>query len=262
MSSTFCFFICLLATTIGAISGIGGGVIIKPVLDAVSTLSTATISFLSGCTVLSMTIVSLIRSQNDDSKIEKRTATPLALGAAFGGILGKQLFDVIRSAYDNSSVGVVQNVVMVFLTVFVLWFQIRRDKIKYLHVRNLAGCFIIGFVLGMISAFLGIGGGPINLVVLYFFFSMDTKTAAVNSIYIIFFSQITSLASTILTGSIPEFDVSYLVIMITGGILGGFMGRSVSRRLSNKHVDILFMLLLTVIIVISCYNVYHFKHLV
>ena len=49
------FLICLAATTAGGISGVGGGVIIKPVLDAVSGMGVATVSFLSGCTVLAMT---------------------------------------------------------------------------------------------------------------------------------------------------------------------------------------------------------------
>ena len=55
------------------------------------------------------------------------------------------------------------------------------------------------------SSFLGIGGGPINLVVLFYFFSMETKTAAQNSLYIILFSQITSLLTTLITHSVPEF---------------------------------------------------------
>ena len=42
------------ASIVGAICGIGGGVIIKPTLDAFGVLSVATISFLSGCTVLSI----------------------------------------------------------------------------------------------------------------------------------------------------------------------------------------------------------------
>ena len=40
------------ASIAGAICGIGGGVIIKPTLDAFGVLSVSTISFLSGCTVL------------------------------------------------------------------------------------------------------------------------------------------------------------------------------------------------------------------
>ena len=44
--------ICLAASTVGAICGIGGGVIIKPVLDAMQIMTVQQVSFLSGCTVL------------------------------------------------------------------------------------------------------------------------------------------------------------------------------------------------------------------
>ena len=53
------FSITFIATAFGAISGIGGGVIIKPVMDALVDFPIATISFLSGNTVLAMTAVTL-----------------------------------------------------------------------------------------------------------------------------------------------------------------------------------------------------------
>ena len=59
MQYLFYSLICLLATTLGAISGIGGGVIIKPVLDATASISVSQISFLSGCSVLAMSIVEI-----------------------------------------------------------------------------------------------------------------------------------------------------------------------------------------------------------
>ena len=48
------FIISLLASVAGAICGIGGGVIIKPTLDLFHLDSVATVSVLSGCTVLAM----------------------------------------------------------------------------------------------------------------------------------------------------------------------------------------------------------------
>ena len=55
------FLVCLAASGVGSIAGYGGGVIIKPVLDALHILPVSTISFLSGYTVLSMSIISLRR---------------------------------------------------------------------------------------------------------------------------------------------------------------------------------------------------------
>ena len=54
------FVVSFLASIAGAICGIGGGVIIKPTLDMFGLASVSTISFLSGCTVLSMRLYSLV----------------------------------------------------------------------------------------------------------------------------------------------------------------------------------------------------------
>ena len=51
------------ASVVGAICGIGGGVLIKPLLDAFGVLSVASISFLSGCTVLSMSCYSVVKAK-------------------------------------------------------------------------------------------------------------------------------------------------------------------------------------------------------
>ncbi len=52
----YLIFLCVSfgASLVGAICGIGGGVIIKPLLDAFGVLSVSTISILSGCTVVAL----------------------------------------------------------------------------------------------------------------------------------------------------------------------------------------------------------------
>ena len=85
------------ASVVGAICGIGGGVIIKPLLDAFGIASVAEISFLSGCTVLSMSCYSVVKALSaKESLVKFETGTPLAIGAAIGGILGKNLFSILR----------------------------------------------------------------------------------------------------------------------------------------------------------------------
>lgn len=56
------FLVSFLASIVGAICGIGGGVVIKPVLDMLGLETVSTISFLSGCTVLSMSCYSVTRA--------------------------------------------------------------------------------------------------------------------------------------------------------------------------------------------------------
>ena len=56
------FVVSILSCTVGSICGIGGGVIIKPVLDATGIMGVSSISFLSGCTVLAMSVVSVYKN--------------------------------------------------------------------------------------------------------------------------------------------------------------------------------------------------------
>ena len=80
----------ILASMAGAICGIGGGVLIKPVLDAFGVLDVDSISFLSGCTVLAMSLYSIVKAKfGGNSLVNAKTGTPLAVGAALGGLLGR-----------------------------------------------------------------------------------------------------------------------------------------------------------------------------
>ena len=76
------------------------------------------------------------------------------------------------------------------------------------------------------GAICGIGGGPINLVVLYYFFSMDTKTVAANSLYVIFFSQLCNLLTTLLTNTVPPVHWPELVLMVLGESAAGLSAES------------------------------------
>lgn len=91
-------------------------------------------------------------------------------------------------------------------------------------------------------------------MVLYYFFSMSTKVAAQNSLYIILISQITSVTTTLFTKTVPEFEWLWLVLMVAGGIGGGAVGRKINKKIDDKHVEILFIGLMFTIIGISCYN--------
>ena len=256
MSAILFLIVSFLSSTVGAICGIGGGVIIKPVLDMLQMGAPATINFLSGCTVLSMSLYSVSKAlRAGDSKVEMSTGTPLALGAALGGIAGKELFSAVKALFGGSPmVGGVQAVALGVITLGTLLYTLNKHRIPTRNVRNPIACVLIGLMLGIMSSFLGIGGGPINLVVLFYFFSMETKVAAANSLYIILFSQTANLLTILFTGSIPPFQLSALVLMVGGGIGGGIVGRKLNKKITSRTVDKLFIGLMVVIVAICVYN--------
>lgn len=254
------FLIALLSSAVGAICGIGGGVVIKPMMDMFRIDSVAAISFLSGCTVLSMSCYSVGRAMlSGAGRVDVKTGTSLALGAALGGLAGKSLFTIVKGLFQQADrIGTVQSACLAVITLGTLVYTLCKARIPTHRLTAPAICCAIGLALGICSCFLGIGGGPINLVVLHYFFSMDTKTAAANSLYIILFSQMTSLLATLIAGTVPNFQPPMLIWMIAGGIGGGIIGRACNRRMDDWAVEKLFMGLMGVIILISLCNCFRF----
>ena len=188
-------------------------------------------------------------------KLNLRIATLLAVGAAVGGVAGKMMFQTVKASVGNENfVGMVQAIVLIGVTGITFVYTIFKKKIHTLTLNNAAVCVI----LGIMSSFLGIGGGPINLMVLGFLFSMSTKESALASLYIIVFSQVTSLVQTVVTGTIPPVQLSYLVLMVIGGLLGGTIGSKINKKIEDEKVDKLFMALMFIIICINIYNTYKF----
>lgn len=252
----FLFSVSFCASAVGSICGIGGGVIIKPVLDAAQAADVVLASFLSGCTVLSMSAYSVGKSlAAGDSRVDFRTGTPLGIGAAAGGLLGKGLFAFLGEAVGNAAfVGACQSLSLAVITVLTMLYTLCRAKIASRRLRSPASCAAVGMALGIFSSFLGVGGGPVNLAALYYFFSMSAKAAAQNSLYIILFSQLASLGATVLGGRVPDFEARWVVLMVLGGIAGGMAGHRISARMDDRRTGRLFVGLLAVIAAISLYN--------
>lgn len=255
----FGFIIAVSASVIGGICGIGGGVLIKPLLDITGIADPSQASFLSAVTVLAMTGYytgkNLFTSEIKENSIDYRAAIPLAVGASIGGVAGKMLFELIRANSSSTDIaGAVQSMVLGILVIATLIYTLKKSKIKSLKIEKYSVSIIIGLALGLLSSFLGIGGGPFNLAVLFFFFSMETKEAVQNSLFIILFSQISSLIYMIVCGKIPQVDMCMLLFMAAGGVAGGVLGKRIGKLIDGKTTDKLFVALMAVIIGICTYN--------
>ena len=246
----------ILSTTtsiIGAISGIGGGIILKPLLDTFQVFSVETISFLTGITVLCMSITSLIRSRKDNIKIEIKDTSIIAVGSIIGGILGKEIFHLVPNTY--------QLILLSLMIISILIFELTKKKRKTYTLNNPILLIIPGLILGGISSFLGIGGGPLNIVLFTLLFSMSIKKAAINSLAVIFFSQTASLLTSILNNKVPDFSPSILICMILGGIAGGILGSELRKRITDKQAEKIFLLILILILIIVMFNLkVHISH--
>lgn len=258
------FFVCFLtaffACSIGTICGMGGGIIIKPVLDATGVMNVSSITFISGCTVIAMTCWSVGKTiLKKESVIEFKSTTYLAIGAALGGLLGKQLYVMVAGLFDKeNTAGGVQACLLLGATLATFIYTLNKNKIQSKKITSPAVAVIIGLLLGVLGSFLGIGGGPFNVAVLYYFFSMNTKKATQNSLYIVLFSQVASTLKTVTFDTIPSFNAVILIGMVIFGIIGSEFGRKINKKIDDRQATYLFEGAMILIMCINIYNIIKF----
>ena len=259
-----CILVCLGSTLLGAVSGIGGGVIIKPVLDAVLPLGMAKVSLISSFAVFFMSLFSvakhyLKRDKRGAEDFQLKYAAWLAVGAVFGGLLGKVLFSFVseRLASNGDLVKCVQNGILLILmtTVLVFGFLSRKPALDS-PARGAAGGLPIGFILGIAAAFLGIGGGPLNMLALTVYYRMPYKRAALYSLFVILCSQGAAILTAAFASDASEiFDAPFLAAACAAGVLGGVLGRMLAGKLRERTVRLFYQGALVFIIAMCAFNI-------
>ena len=247
--------IVLLATTVGAVSGIGGGVIIKPVLDAIGYHTIADIGFLSSCSVFAMALVSSYKQIRQGVRFDYRVLLFASAGAVAGGFAGNTLFTLTGEALGEAFTGVLQSSLLALMTALVFLYILLQKRVKGLKLKNPLAMAAAGLVLGTVSSFLGIGGGPFNVAVFMLFFGMDMKMSTVYSVAVIIFSQLSNLTTLFVNTGFQGYDAVFLVYMIPAAVLGGYIGARLNRKLSERAISVLFNLVLLFIIGLNLYNV-------
>lgn len=244
------FFIVLAATTAGAIAGVGGGVIIKPALDALGNYNIETIGVLSSVAVLSMAIVSTARRFILGLRLDKKIVL-LAIGAIVGGIAGKEIFYLLISSIDSGIVSIIQSVLIALLMIIILF----KEKLPKACIEASYAVFLTGLLLGLLASFLGIGGGPVNVAVLYLLLNMDIRKAAVGSIFIILMAQAAKIITISFTGGLGGYDLTMLWYMIPAGITGGLLGSWLHNKIREKSIHLMFDITVGIVIAICIFNI-------
>ncbi|MBT3318983.1 MAG: sulfite exporter TauE/SafE family protein [Clostridia bacterium] len=242
------FIIVLLATTIGGIAGMGGGVIIKPALDFMG-VDIAVAAVLAAVTVLAMTVVSIVMHSRSKFRID-RDMVLLAAAALVGGVAGNQLFSWAISAWSDAGVNMVQIIVSIVLLVFALL----KDVVKKTKFTKPTAFIVAGLLLGAVSTFVGIGGGPINVAVLVVFFGFAVKRAVVASIFIIMAAQFVNVVTMMIQGDMFGYDLTPLWFMVPAAIIGGLVGALLSKKMKDEYVNVIFFTAVSLIILLNVHN--------
>ncbi|MBZ6007079.1 sulfite exporter TauE/SafE family protein [Paraclostridium bifermentans] len=251
------FLVALFSTILGSSAGLGGGIIIKPVLDSLGDYALPTINLLSSSTIFIMSIVTVFYQLKKKDKINPKNTIVVATGSVGGGIIGQKLMSFILSKDINIGlINNIQSIIIIILLISVFLYMRNKDNIKSYKINNILAIGLLGLFLGAISAFLGIGGGPINVAAFTILFSMTANEAARNSILVIFFSQGSKIISIAVTTGFSSYNLDMLPYMLVGGVLGGIIGYKINKAVSEKSIIKIFNSVTLSIILLNLYNIF------
>lgn len=247
----------LIACFFGSITGMGGGVIIKPIMDMLGNYDSMTISILSSAAVFAMSAMSALRSIGSKPQIKWLQLLMLSAGSVVGGLVGQELFKMVVDGFNDDITKIVQNSILLGILVLICVYMIlsARGKIKNLNLKNPVIFAGVGVVLGLLGAFLGIGGGPINVAVIMYLFNVNIKTATFSSIVTMLCSQASKLIVTLATKQYVGLDLGLLPYVVIFAVLGALLGSFVSKKVSPKIIGIFFNGMQVVVMSICVSNI-------
>lgn len=247
--------IVLIATLIGAITGLGGGIIIKPAFDLVHLDNTVMISVYSTIAVFTMCIVSIYKTSKEKNRVVNRSlAGYLAVGSVVGGLMGDLIFKKVVNLLGTRIVSLSQSLLLIIILSGILIYALFQKRVKTMQVTNPIWILFIGLGVGAISVFLGIGGGPLNIALLVIFFSMQAKEAAFYSIVMIFFAQVSKIVMILSKMELYKDRLPIFLCLMIFAVLGGYLGTRIQKKLSHQQVSQLYNILMLLLLVINIFN--------
>lgn len=119
--------------------------------------------------------------------------------------------------------------------------NIKFVKNTFMKSKGIFLNLIIGVIAGIISGFLGSGGGMILVPVFSHILGLDEVKSRASTIFCITFMVITSSVFYINKNAI---DFNLGIKCSIGGIIGAFIGSKLLMNLKGKYLEILFIIFL------------------
>ncbi|MCA1024021.1 sulfite exporter TauE/SafE family protein [Halobacillus litoralis] len=255
------FLIGVVTALVGSIAGLGGGVILVPVLlflgdhlpsfDWVSPQSIVGVSLV----VMIFTGMSSTISYIRHHRVDKKIGFIFLYGSIPGGIFGSWLNQFFKTDGFSLFFGIVM--ILVSLLFFIprrppgtplFSSGIKRERTingqTYTYQMPLWLGLSLSFAVGMLSGLLGIGGGSLMVPAMILLLNIPPHIATATSMFMIFFASITSSATHIAMGHV---DWAVTLWFIPGAYAGGMLGAKINRHLNGKAVEWFLRVLLIII---------------
>ncbi len=227
-----------LATSLGGVIGIGGGVIMMPIMTTFLHIPPLQATLYSLSAIFIMSIISNYRYFKK-SKPNYKAWFFIVLLAIPGEIVGAE---IIAPSLTPATF----NIIFLFLLLIIAVLMFFRNRLKLKWPLFLSS--ILGLVVGLASGSLGIGGGILLVPGLLIFFNFKAKKAASTAMFVKFFTALTG-AATLLSHPGMTYHWYYLIAIIGGAVLGSLIGSWIHLKVKDRHVTLILWIVILALII-------------
>ena len=218
------------AGLLGSVIGLGGGIIIVPVLTFFGfppTLAASNSLFAAFSNAVASTI-----SYSRQKRIEYSIGLKLGLLAIPGTVLGA----LISSDVTPGIFKILFGLVLISSSIYIFLKKKIKSKEHTKSIQVMVIAIGASFFAGIISSFFGIGGGIIFVPLLVVVIGMSMKHAAPTSQFILLFVSFSGLVTHSILGH-PDYYQALL--LAAGAFAGGLIGARLSLEIKERSLQIL-----------------------
>ncbi|SFB01239.1 hypothetical protein SAMN04488072_105127 [Lentibacillus halodurans] len=240
----------ILAGSYGTVVGAGGGFIFVPALLIFFNMKPA-IAAGSGLVIVLINALSAVIGYAKQNRINYKAGIQIGMGAIPGSLAGVWVLKFQSS--ESTAFFWVFATALVSLGIFLFiknFISENKNEMAATYEQNVDLSLLntkwflpIGFFLGILSSYLGIGGGWLLVPILIYIFRFPAHSATATSIFSLCLYTSTGVLMQIFYG-----HVNWLTVLWggLGIIIGAYLGVSISKKISGKVIIQMLSILLIV----------------
>jgi uncharacterized protein len=233
-----------------ALTGAGGALIAIPLFMTFMGMSLKEASVLSLIAVVLASLISFIAQR-------KNTQYKTAISLIIFSTLGSYLSAPYKASLSDFAIAVLLSLVSLY-ALYNTWGNKERkgtninlkgsDSFGFLSVP-------LGFALGMITTFTGLGGGVLMMPVLIGLYQFEIKKAVATSLLVVTLSSLSSLIIQSSRGLKVEFSVD-LIFMIVGIFMANYLIKFFIKKLSEAQMGLVRKTVFTLVVIIALIKIF------